>query len=46
MLILMLRLWEMDSADTQQNAKGAIYFSGKKKSHSNTTVLIQRGNRT
>jgi len=38
----------MDSADPQQNAKGAIYFSGKKKKkklHSNTAVLVQRVNR-
>jgi len=36
----------MDSVDLQQNAKGAIYFSGKKESHFNTTVLLQGVNRT
>ena len=36
----------MESADPQQNAKGAIYFSGKKESHSNATVLLQGVNRT
>jgi len=35
----------MDSADWQQNAKGAFYFSGKKELYSNTAVLVQRGNR-
>jgi hypothetical protein len=35
----------MDSANPQQNAKGAIYFSGKKESHSNTAVLVQKVNR-
>lgn len=41
----MLRLCEMDSADPQQNAKAAIYFSGQKESQSNTTVLVQGVNR-
>jgi len=35
----------MDSADPQQNAKGAFYFSDKKESHSNTGVLVHRVNR-